>query len=117
MADGVEGRRTASDPAQLHRVILHLDLDCFYAQVEAKRLGIPPEVPLAVQQWQGIIAVNYPARAAGVKRHLNVTEAGALYSFVHSLNVIRSLNVSASLRENCRYTRGERRVSESKAHT
>jgi hypothetical protein len=32
------------------------------AQVEAKRLAIAPEVPLAVQQWTGIIAVNYPAR-------------------------------------------------------
>ena len=49
---------SSSDPAQLHRVILHLDLDCFYAQVEAKRLGISPEVPLAVQQWQGIIAAG-----------------------------------------------------------
>ena len=61
--------------SSLHRVIVHLDLDCFYAQVEAKRLGVHPDVPLAVQQWQGIIAVNYPARAAGVKRHLNVAEA------------------------------------------
>ena len=25
--------------------------DCYYAQVEAKRLGIPRDVPLAVQQW------------------------------------------------------------------
>jgi hypothetical protein len=41
-----------SDPAALHRVILHLDLDAFYAQVEAARLAVPPEVPLAVQQWQ-----------------------------------------------------------------
>ena len=58
---------SSSDPAALHRVILHLDLDAFYAQVEHKRLNIPREVPLAVQQWQGIIAVNYPARAAGIK--------------------------------------------------
>lgn len=34
-----------------HRVILHLDLDCFYAQVETVRLAIPPTEPLAVQQW------------------------------------------------------------------
>jgi nucleotidyltransferase/DNA polymerase involved in DNA repair len=69
------GMASSSDPAALHRVILHLDLDAFYAQVEHKRLNIPREVPLAVQQWQGIIAVNYPARAAGIKRHLNVAEA------------------------------------------
>ena len=38
------------------RTILHLDLDCFYAQVEHNRLGIPLTVPLAVQQWNGLIA-------------------------------------------------------------
>lgn len=35
-------------------------------QVEQKRLNIPTEVPCAVQQWEGLIAVNYAARAAGV---------------------------------------------------
>lgn len=60
---------------QLGRVILHLDLDCFYAQVEQLRLGIPRDAPCAVQQWQGLIAVNYAARAAGVTRHMRVHEA------------------------------------------
>lgn len=32
------------------------------------RLGIPTSVPLAVQQWDGLIAVNYEARKSGVKR-------------------------------------------------
>ncbi|KAI9224630.1 hypothetical protein BC828DRAFT_372834 [Blastocladiella britannica] len=59
------------------RCIAHLDLDCFYAQVEHLRLGIPTSTPLAVQQWQGLIAVNYAARAAGIHRHMNVTEARA----------------------------------------
>lgn len=76
-----------SDPYK--RVILHLDLDCFYAQVETLRLGVAPEIPLAVQQWNNLIAgnaaevchscltslVNYPARDAGVKRHTSVPEA------------------------------------------
>lgn len=44
------------------RVILHLDLDCFYAQVEMRRLGVARDQPLAVQQWDGVIAVNYAAR-------------------------------------------------------
>ena len=44
------------------RTILHLDLDCFYAQVESKRLGLSADVPLAVQQWGGLLAVNYAAR-------------------------------------------------------
>lgn len=30
---------------------------------------------LAVQQWQGLIAVNYAARAQGVSRHDNVKDA------------------------------------------
>lgn len=33
------------------RVIAHIDLDCFYAQVEMVRLSIPDDKPLAVQQW------------------------------------------------------------------
>lgn len=37
-------------------------------QVEHVRLGIPTSTPLAVQQWDGIIAVNYSARKFGVKR-------------------------------------------------
>lgn len=57
------------------RVILHIDLDCFYCQVEHRRLGIPREVPLAVQQWDGLIAVNYPARDYGITRHMRAKEA------------------------------------------
>jgi hypothetical protein len=40
------------------RVIAHVDLDAFYAQCETVRLGIDPTKPLAVQQWQGLIAIN-----------------------------------------------------------
>ena len=41
---------------------------CYGDQVEHVRLGIPTSTPLAVQQWDGIIAVNYSARKFGVKR-------------------------------------------------
>jgi len=47
-------------------------------QVEQKRLGIPRNVPAAVQQWEGLIAINYAARAAGITRHMRVHEARAL---------------------------------------
>ncbi|KAF1925750.1 sister chromatid cohesion protein Eso1 [Didymella exigua CBS 183.55] len=57
------------------RVIAHVDLDAFYAQCETVRLGIDPAKPLAVQQWQGLIAINYPARAFGLSRHVTSTEA------------------------------------------
>ncbi|ORZ34887.1 hypothetical protein BCR44DRAFT_1390110, partial [Catenaria anguillulae PL171] len=57
------------------RCITHVDLDAFYCQVEQNRLNVPASVPLAVQQWNGLIAVNYAARAAGIQRHMNVQEA------------------------------------------
>ncbi|KAI0169796.1 DNA/RNA polymerase [Hypoxylon sp. FL1284] len=66
---------SASSPL---RVIAHIDLDAFYAQCEMVRLGIAEDQPLAVQQWQGLIAVNYPARAFGIGRHCTVTDAKKL---------------------------------------
>lgn len=60
------------------RVVLHLDLDAFYTQVEIRRLGLPPSHPTAVQQWEGLIAVNYPARAAGMNKLTNVLRAAEL---------------------------------------
>lgn len=39
------------------------------------RLGVPEDQPLAVQQWQGLIAINYPARAFGLNRHVTIAEA------------------------------------------
>ncbi|KOS22331.1 N-acetyltransferase eso1 [Escovopsis weberi] len=65
----------ASNTATPLRVIAHIDLDAFYAQCEMVRLGIPEDQPLAVQQWQGLIAINYPARKWGIGRHCNVAEA------------------------------------------
>ncbi|KAL7947864.1 DNA/RNA polymerase [Trichoderma barbatum] len=60
------------------RVVAHIDLDAFYAQCEMIRLGVPEDKPLAVQQWQGLIAINYPARKWEIGRHCNVTEAKKL---------------------------------------
>ena len=57
------------------RVIALIDYDAFYAQCESVRLGLPPEQPLGVQQWQGLIAINYPAREFGLNRHVTPTEA------------------------------------------
>ena len=57
------------------RAVLHIDMDCFYAQVEHNRLGISRDEPLAVVQWEGLIAVNYAARAAGITRHDRATTA------------------------------------------
>ncbi|EGS22696.1 DNA polymerase eta-like protein [Thermochaetoides thermophila DSM 1495] len=65
-------------PSSPLRVVAHIDLDCFYAQVEMVRLGIAEDTPFAVQQWQGLIAVNYPARSYGIGRHCTITEAKKL---------------------------------------
>jgi len=60
------------------RTIAHVDLDAFYAQCELVRLGLEESTPLAVQQWQGLIAINYPARKFGLGRHITNTEAKKL---------------------------------------
>ncbi|KAL8804255.1 MAG: hypothetical protein Q9200_005904 [Gallowayella weberi] len=60
------------------RVIAHIDLDAFYAQCEGVRLGIAEDQPLAVQQWQGLIAINYPARKFGLSRFIDIAEAKKL---------------------------------------
>ncbi|KAJ2785289.1 N-acetyltransferase eso1 [Coemansia javaensis] len=75
MADTSACRAAVAAELARHRAILHIDLDCFYCQVEQLRLGVSPDVPLAVQQWQGLVAVNYPARRRGVRRHDSVKEA------------------------------------------
>ena len=71
---------------QVPRAVVHLDADCFYAAVERQRLNVPPEVPLAVQQWSSLIAVDYNCRKFGVKRGMRVEEAQKLcpgIRFVH----------------------------------
>ncbi|KAK3110496.1 DNA-directed DNA polymerase eta rad30 [Teratosphaeriaceae sp. CCFEE 6253] len=59
-------RPTSSPPPHKHPDEQHC---------ETVRLGIDPARPLAVQQWQGLIAINYPARAFGLSRHVTITEA------------------------------------------
>ena len=57
------------------RVVAHIDLDAFYAQCEMVRLGTPATQPLAVQQWDALIAINYPAREFGITRMISASEA------------------------------------------
>ncbi|KAI9336772.1 hypothetical protein BDR26DRAFT_804258 [Obelidium mucronatum] len=76
--DGTQASPLQVDPKCLrNRVVIHVDLDSFYAQVEQVRLGLPREQPLAVQQWQLLVAVNYAARAKGLKKMSTVAEAKA----------------------------------------
>ncbi|CAP96625.1 DNA-directed DNA polymerase eta rad30 [Penicillium rubens] len=73
----LQGLRHGSTATPL-RVIAHIDLDAFYAQCEMVRLGIPRETPLAVRQWDSLIAINYAARPFGISRLINVAEARKL---------------------------------------
>ncbi|GAA5912334.1 hypothetical protein JCM5296_006838 [Sporobolomyces johnsonii] len=57
------------------RVVAHIDIDAAYAAMEMARLGIPEDQPMAVQQWNGLIAVNYPARRYGITRHETPADA------------------------------------------
>ncbi|UZJ56120.1 hypothetical protein CBS101457_005440 [Exobasidium rhododendri] len=63
-------------PANPLRVVAHVDVDSAYAQFEAKRLGIDSfKIPVAVQQWSGLIAISYKAREYGITRHEDVIAA------------------------------------------
>ena len=50
--------------------VLNLQL---LAEFEMVRLGIAEDQPVCVQQWTGLIAVNYPARKFGITRHMDVS--------------------------------------------
>lgn len=62
--------------------VLHIDVDTFFCQVEQNMHPGLKGRAFAIQQHQDIIAVNYAARAAGVKKHMNPKEARTLLSKV-----------------------------------
>jgi len=43
------------------RVVLLLDLDCFYAQCETVRLGLDPDIPLALIQVTNLMTKKFDA--------------------------------------------------------
>lgn len=62
------------------RVIAHVDMDCFYVQVEQRKQPSLRGLPTAVVQYNsykggGLIAVSYEARKSGVKRSMRGDEA------------------------------------------
>ncbi|KAH8372355.1 hypothetical protein KR093_011193 [Drosophila rubida] len=77
------------------RVVLLVDMDCFFCQVEVKQQPEYQGKPLAVVQYNawrggGIIAVNYAARAKGVTRHMRGDEAKEL---CHDIILCRVPNI------------------------
>lgn len=57
------------------RTIIHVDIDCFYAQVEMIRRPELRHVPLGIQQKHIVVTCNYVARERGVKKLVFVSDA------------------------------------------
>lgn len=57
------------------RVIIHIDIDCFYAQVEEILNPTLVGKPLGIQQKNLVVTCNYVARRLGVKKLMGVQAA------------------------------------------
>ncbi|XP_050401428.2 DNA polymerase iota [Patella vulgata] len=67
----------ANIEAQHLRTIIHIDMDCFYAQVEMIKNPNLANIPLGIQQKYIIVTCNYPARALGVNKLMSIKDARA----------------------------------------
>ncbi|XP_012507257.1 PREDICTED: DNA polymerase iota isoform X1 [Propithecus coquereli] len=76
-ADGSQGVDDQVLPTGISssRVIVHLDLDCFYAQVEMISNPELKDKPLGVQQKNSVVTCNYEARKLGVRKLMSVRDA------------------------------------------
>ena len=64
-------------------------------QVEEKKRGVAPGTPVAIQQHQDIIAANYPARAAGVKKHMRPAEVPSCTRRLNSIGCLLLMMLTA----------------------
>ncbi|CAI0464431.1 unnamed protein product [Linum tenue] len=74
------------------RIIAHVDMDCFYVQVEQRKKPELRGLPSAVVQYNewkggGLIAVSYEARGFGVKRSMRGDEAKQVCPQIHLVQV------------------------------
>ncbi|KAF2905505.1 hypothetical protein ILUMI_00671 [Ignelater luminosus] len=65
----------ALDLDEHSHTIIHIDLDCFYAQVEMIRNPSLRNVPLGIQQKSLLVTCNYIARECGVKKCTTIADA------------------------------------------
>mmetsp|Transcript_8277 Transcript_8277/g.14930 ORF Transcript_8277/g.14930 Transcript_8277/m.14930 type:complete len:481 (-) Transcript_8277:439-1881(-) len=79
---GVNGASAGARPTALaaptpdvDRVILHFDVDAFYAQTEEVRDPGLRERPLGITQKYLVVTSNYPARRCGVTKLMAISEA------------------------------------------
>ena len=57
------------------RCIVHIDIDCFYAQVEMIKNPELRNVPMGVKQKNLVVTTNYPARNKGVPKSCWIPDA------------------------------------------
>ncbi|KAK3955489.1 hypothetical protein QBC32DRAFT_333278 [Pseudoneurospora amorphoporcata] len=57
------------------RIILHFDIDCFYAQVFENKTPSLKSLPLGIRQKSLLATCNYPARRLGVKKLMSIASA------------------------------------------
>ncbi|WCJ33302.1 DNA polymerase eta [Euphorbia peplus] len=74
------------------RIIAHVDMDCFYVQVEQRKQPHLKGLPTAVVQYNdwkggGLIAVSYEARKFGVKRSMRGDEAKKVCPLIQLVQV------------------------------
>lgn len=62
------------------RTVVHIDIDCFYAQVEIIKNPSLVSIPFGVQQKNIVVTSNYIAREYGIKKCMPVCEAQKLCS-------------------------------------
>uniref|UniRef100_A0A182SUQ7 UmuC domain-containing protein n=1 Tax=Anopheles maculatus TaxID=74869 RepID=A0A182SUQ7_9DIPT len=75
----MDGSKEADDEDQVHpRVIIHIDMDYFYAQVEEVLNPALKDKPFAVKQRFCVVTSNYIAREQGIKKLQPVKEALAM---------------------------------------
>lgn len=60
------------------RTIIHIDLDCFYAQVEVLKKPELKTLPFGIQQQNLVVTSNYVAREYGIKKCMSISEAKKL---------------------------------------
>ena len=59
---------TTTTSSSFTKIILHLDIDCFYCQCEHLDRQLPASRPLAIGQKHIIVTSNYAARQMGVQK-------------------------------------------------
>ncbi|KAG8456769.1 hypothetical protein GDO86_002522 [Hymenochirus boettgeri] len=75
MCPGDSPRALGRSGGAVNKVIVHIDMDCFYAQVEMIRNPDLKNKPLGVQQKYIVVTCNYEARKFGVNKLMSIREA------------------------------------------